>query len=116
MGLIDTHTHLETFARHGTLDPTLARAREAGLEAMITIGTSDEDWALYRDLAAAHAADGFVRYSVGLHPCSVDEHWEAQVAQIEAFWTVAQASSLRRASRGLSTSSSVHTSRGTTTS
>ena len=46
MGLIDTHTHLETFARAGTLDGALAQARAAGLEAMITIGTSTDDWAL----------------------------------------------------------------------
>jgi TatD DNase family protein len=85
MGLIDTHTHLETFARHGTLAATLARAREAGVEAMVTIGTSPDDWALYRSLAADHPA--LVHYSVGLHPCSVDAGWAAAVAQIERFWS-----------------------------
>jgi len=87
MGLIDTHTHLESFVRHGTLDGALARAREAGVEAMITIGTSPEDWAPYRELAAQHAATGFVRYTVGLHPCSVEAGWEGAVTQIEEFWS-----------------------------
>lgn len=86
MGLIDTHTHLESFARQGTLAGALERARAAGVEAMVTIGTSPDDWKLYRGLAREHATDGFVRYTVGLHPCSVDGEWAAAVAQIEGFW------------------------------
>ena len=84
MPLIDTHTHLEPFARRGDLPAILQRAREAGLEAMITIGTDEDDWTLYRDLAQEHA--GFVHFTVGLHPCDVDEEWERQVGQIEGFW------------------------------
>ncbi len=87
MGLIDTHTHLESFARHGTLAGALTRAHAAGVDAMITIGTAPDDWSLYRGLAEAHAADGFVRHTVGLHPCSVDAEWESAVAQIEACWS-----------------------------
>ncbi len=88
MTLIDTHTHLESFARQGTLDGAFARARASGVESMITIGTSPGDWALYRDLAAQHR--GFVYYTVGLHPCSVDAAWEVAVAQMEAFWAAAE--------------------------
>lgn len=84
MGLIDSHTHLESFARRGELAPILDRARAAGLEAMITIGTDADDWGLYRDIAAAHA--GFVHYTAGIHPCSVDERWEERFAQLEGFW------------------------------
>jgi TatD DNase family protein len=83
-GLIDTHTHLESFARKGELEPTLQRAREAGVEAMITIGTSPDDWPLYRDIAAQHA--GFIHYAVGLHPCSVDAEWERAMGEIERYW------------------------------
>ncbi len=85
MHLIDTHTHLDGFASAGTLDVALARSREAGVTEMISIGTASDDWALIRDLAAAHP--GVVRYSVGLHPCSVGENWADEVAQIEAFWS-----------------------------
>jgi len=84
MGLIDTHTHLESFARRGELPGVLQRAREAGLEALVTIGTDADDWSLYRDLAAAHP--GFVHYSAGLHPCSVDERWAERFALLEDFW------------------------------
>lgn len=87
MGLIDTHTHLESFARKGTLPAALDAARAAGVEAMITIGTSSADWALYRGLAAEHAETGLVRYTVGLHPCSVEAGWEKEIEQIERFWS-----------------------------
>jgi TatD DNase family protein len=88
MGLIDTHTHLESFARNGTLDAALARAREAEIEAMITIGTSTDDWALYRDLSTKHGK--FVRYSAGLHPCSVNERWSEELAGLADFWEDAE--------------------------
>src|ERR1043166_1395501 len=84
MGLIDTHTHLESFARKGTLAGALARARDAGVDAMITIGTSPDDWALYRQLSIEHR--GRVHYTVGLHPCSVEAGWETPVGQMEGFW------------------------------
>jgi TatD DNase family protein len=84
MALIDTHTHLESFAKRGALAETLARAREAGVEAMITIGTAPDDWTLYHEIARAHR--GVVHYAVGLHPCSVAADWADAVAQIEPFW------------------------------
>jgi TatD DNase family protein len=84
MHLIDTHTHLDGFARRGELPGVLDRARAAGVTEMISIGTDSEDWGLIRDLALAHP--GVVHFTVGLHPCSVRENWAAEVAQIEAFW------------------------------
>ncbi len=85
MGLIDTHTHLESFARRGEVDAVLQRARDAGVEALVTIGTDADDWTLYRDLAAAHP--GLVHYTAGLHPCSVDGAWEERFAALENFWS-----------------------------
>ena len=84
MGLIDTHTHLDSFARRGELPAVLQRAQAAGVRAMITIGTDTDDWELYRDLAAAHP--GRVYYTVGLHPCSVGEDWAERVGRLEVFW------------------------------
>ncbi|HEX2861649.1 MAG TPA: TatD family hydrolase, partial [Lacunisphaera sp.] len=84
MGLIDTHTRLESFLKRGELPVALERAREAGVGMMITIGTDPDDWTVYRDLAQAHP--GFIAYSAGLHPCSVGEEWQERVAQLEAFW------------------------------
>jgi len=84
VGLIDTHTHLDSFARKGELPAILERAREAGLEEMISIGTNTDDWSLYRELALAHPK--VVHYAVGLHPCCVDQDWNEQVKQLAGFW------------------------------
>ena len=84
MQLIDSHTHLESFDKRGETDAVLARAREAGVTRLVTIGTSTEDWARYRGLATRHA--GVVFHTVGLHPCSVDDRWSEELAQLEAFW------------------------------
>ena len=84
MVLIDTHTHLDSFARRGELPAILSRSKAAGLAAMVTIGTDTDDWTLYRDLARQHAAT--VHYTVGLHPCSVGADWAGRVAQLASFW------------------------------
>jgi TatD DNase family protein len=84
MTLIDTHTHLDSFACRGELPAVLARARAAGVDAMIAIGTEPEDWALYRDLAREHP--GVIYFTAGLHPSSVGEDWPQAVTQLEAFW------------------------------
>jgi TatD DNase family protein len=85
MGLIDTHLHLDSYHRRGELPAVLDRARAAGVEAVITIGTATDDWSLYRDLA--EASGGYVQYTVGLHPCSVGDDWAEQLAQVDAFFT-----------------------------
>jgi len=98
MPIVDTHTHLESFARKGVLEPTLTGAREAGVSTLITIGTAPDDWTLYRDIAAQHR--GFVQFTVGLHPCSVEASWEAAVRQIEAFWKLDTLSQVRPVALG----------------
>ena len=85
MTLIDTHTHLDAVARAGGLAGLLARAREAGVEGMIAVGTAPDDWDLYRGLAKEHR--GCIRHSVGLHPCSVDAGWEEAVGTVEGYWS-----------------------------
>lgn len=84
MELIDTHTHLDGFAKRGETAAVLARAEAAGVTQMITVGTASDDWSVYRGLAGEHR--GKVFYTVGLHPCSVDGRWSEEVAQMEAFW------------------------------
>jgi TatD DNase family protein len=87
MPLIDTHTHLDGFDRAGTLPGVLTRARAAGLEAMIAIGTAPDDWTLNQGYARAHP--GFVHHTVGLHPCEVTADWESAQAQVGGFWAAA---------------------------
>ena len=85
MGLIDSHTHLDSFVRRGELPAILQRAKLADVDALITIGTASDDWGLYQSLAGEHA--GVIFYSAGLHPCSVAENWEQELAGLESFWT-----------------------------
>ncbi len=84
MGLIDTHTHLESFHRRGETETVLARARAAGVDALITVGTSMDDWTLYRELSELHG--GYVHYTAGLHPCAVEADWATQLDALPAFW------------------------------
>jgi len=84
MPLIDTHAHLDSFLRRGELPAVLERARAAEVAAVVTVGTAPDDWTLYRDLASEHP--GVIHFTVGLHPCSVDEKWASALADLEAFW------------------------------
>ncbi len=82
--LIDSHTHLETFHRSGTLVEVLERAEEAGVGRFVTVGTDPEDWALYRTLAEADPKR--IAYTVGIHPCDVDDRWAENVALLPEYF------------------------------
>ncbi len=56
----------------------------AGVERMVTVGTDLEDWDLYEALARSHV--GQIDYTVGIHPCSVNEDWESASRKIAAYW------------------------------
>mgnify|MGYP003651547471 CR=1 FL=1 len=84
MGLIDSHTHLDSFFRRGELAATLQRAQDNGVSALVTVGTDLEDWELYRQLAEEHPQ--VIYHTVGLHPCSVDDDWARQVDGLAACW------------------------------
>ena len=84
MELIDSHCHLKKFKDKGELPAVLERARSSGVNRMIAVGTSPEDWVPYREMQTTHK--GEIDYTVGLHPCYVDEDWEAAVSQISPFF------------------------------
>lgn len=66
--LTDTHAHLDFPEFDGQLDAVIARAREAGVHRIITIGTDRES--CRKSLAIAEEYDN-VSAVVGLHPCNV---------------------------------------------
>jgi TatD DNase family protein len=78
--LIDSHCHLDTFVKRGTLQAVLNNAVKAGVNRMITVGTSSEDWETYHSLAKLYT--GQIDYTVGLHPCHVDENWEQELEKL----------------------------------
>jgi len=66
--LIDTHTHLDDTRYESDRDAMIARAREAGVESMITIGC---DLATSRSAVALANKYPFVYASIGVHPHEV---------------------------------------------
>ena len=84
MELIDSHCHPLGFKEKGELQAVLQRAEDAGVTQLIAVGTSMKDWVPYREMSDAHS--GKIFYTVGLHPCYVDEDWEAAVSQISTFF------------------------------
>lgn len=83
MRFTDSHTHLKDLYNQGNLEAALGRASAQGIHRLITIGTSPEDWTLYRDIAQQYPSQ--VAYTVGLHPSDVGPHWEADVAAMASF-------------------------------
>ena len=66
--LTDTHAHLDFPEFEGQLDAFIARAREAGVHRIITVGIDRES--CRKSLAIAEKYDN-VFAVVGLHPCNV---------------------------------------------
>ena len=81
--LIDSHCHLANFYRKGCLEEILEHAAEAGVGRIVTIGTSEKDWEINRQLAAQYPS--IISYTIGLHPTDIGEDWEEQLACLPSF-------------------------------
>lgn len=81
---IDSHTHLESFHRSGALPSVLERAEEAGVSRFVTVGTGPGDWALYHQLAKADPDR--IAYTVGIHPCDIDDSWRQSVKLLSEYF------------------------------
>ena len=80
MPLVDTHAHLHVPEFATDLDAVLARARQAGVRAVVTIGTDRETNPAAVALAERHAD---VYASVGIHPHDAAEATDADFAEVE---------------------------------
>lgn len=67
--LVDSHAHLDDPAFGGDLEATLERARAAGVERIVTIGTGVDSSRRALKIAERHAA---VFFSPGIHPHEAD--------------------------------------------
>lgn len=80
--IIDTHSHLYSDKFDHDQDAVIARAQEV-LQAVL-LPNIDAD-----SVTAMHALDeklpGFFFSMMGLHPCHVQENWEAQLTELKAF-------------------------------
>ena len=70
MTLIDTHAHLDYEDFAADFDAVLQRARDAGIERILTIGTSVESSRRAVELAARYP---MIYAVVGVHPTTADE-------------------------------------------
>lgn len=77
--MIDTHCHLTDPRLFTQLDDVLARARTAGVDRMITIGTDLED---DQAAIAVCAGRGNIRCAVGIHPNHVSESDRDRVGEL----------------------------------
>lgn len=81
--LFDTHAHLDFPKLREDLDGVLERARQAGVERIVTIGASDGLDSNYRALEIARAHKEYIRCTAGIHP------HDASVCDDEVFRTIA---------------------------
>ena len=81
MKLIDTHVHLDDTRYDDDRDALVARAAEAGVGMLITIGTTLEDSRWVADYVAAHPG---VYGTVGQHPELVDRISDGHYAEFKA--------------------------------
>lgn len=77
----DAHCHLQDPRLAADLPGVLARARAAGVIALVVCATSEADWDRVLDLARAHAE---VVPMLGLHPWYVDQAENGWEARLEA--------------------------------
>ncbi|MDJ0896285.1 MAG: TatD family hydrolase, partial [Alphaproteobacteria bacterium] len=63
--VVDSHCHLDYLARDGRLDDAVAHARQAGVAAMLTIGTKVTAFEEVRSIAEQNPN---IWCSVGVHP------------------------------------------------
>jgi len=79
--LIDSHCHLDYLAEREPLDEILARARAAGVDAMLTISTRLASFPQVLDIAET---DANIWCSVGVHPHEAQAEQNVDVARLIA--------------------------------
>lgn len=79
--LVDSHCHLNYPGLVEDQPAVLARARAAGVGAMVNIATRESEWVAVRATAEAHA-DVFA--TVGIHPHEADAHRHINTARLIA--------------------------------
>jgi len=84
MSWFDSHCHLNGFFEKGILEEVLDRAAQNEVSRMTAVGTTPEDWSVYRALVRKYPERIFC--SAGLHPSYVDSGWPGQVAQLADLW------------------------------
>lgn len=81
--LIDTHCHLDFPVFDGVREQLVARARQAGVGGIVVPGVSAQHWPRLLRLCAA-PSEGVPLYpALGLHPCFMAAHQQADLEQLQ---------------------------------
>lgn len=80
--MIDTHSHIYSGEFDADIEPVIQRAKEAGVEHIILPNVDSES--LPRMLALENRFSGYCHAAIGLHPTSVNETFETELALIES--------------------------------
>lgn len=78
--MIDTHTHIYDEAFDGDREATIQRARDAGVDTLILPAIDSQSLERQERLAAQHP--DLCRQMMGLHPTSVNENLESELAMV----------------------------------
>ena len=79
MRIVDSHCHLDRHAADGDLDEVVARARRAGVAAMVTICPRLDEFEAVRRIAEAHDD---IWCSLGVHPHEAGDHGGVTVEEL----------------------------------
>ncbi len=79
--LIDSHCHLDDERLLADEKNVLLKAKEHGVELLVTIGTDERTSAAAAQIASRHP--GRIYHTVGGHPSDVDRFGEAELIEIE---------------------------------
>ena len=81
VGYIDTHVHLYDEAFDADFDETLDRIKNSGVECCILPAIDISSFE--RQTKIAQKCEGFLYEAIGLHPTSVGENWQEELAFVK---------------------------------
>lgn len=84
MGLIDSHAHLTYPEFEGRMEDVLARCEQAGVDRVITIGTSLSDARKAIELSERYSSH--IHAAIGFHPHEADKVTEGDFAAMAVLW------------------------------
>jgi TatD DNase family protein len=79
--LIDSHCHLDDERLLSDEENVLLKAKEHGVELLVTIGTDEKTSAAAAQIASRYP--GMIYHTVGAHPSDVDRFGEVELLEIE---------------------------------
>ncbi len=80
--MFDSHAHLDRRSFGTELDAVIARAFEAGVTGIVTLGCGADPSAMQEAVEIAHAHDA-IRAAIGIHPHEADAATRASYAEME---------------------------------